>query len=199
MGHLLLTSTGFFHQNVRTQFSELLSKRKSAVIITTASPKKELNQFAIQAKQDLKELGFETVSFLDIENETIESLQEADVIYLNGGNPFVLLHFLRKSGADRLIQNRAKEDCIIVGVSADAVVLGSSIRIVEWFSPKLNTIKLENLTGCQLYNSTVFPHFDREDLFPADDSIEERILAFEQVSNERVIRLVDDEFQLLTI
>jgi len=54
MGHLLLTSTGFYYQNVRNQFSELLSRRKSAVIITTASPKKECNQFAIQAMQDLK-------------------------------------------------------------------------------------------------------------------------------------------------
>lgn len=199
MGHLLLTSTGFYKQNARNQFSDLLSRRMSAVIITTASPKKELNQFAIQAMRDLKEFGFETVTFLDIENETIESLQDADVIYLNGGNPFVLLHFLRKSGADRVIQKRAKEDCIVVGVSAGAVVLGSSIRIVEWFSPELNTIELENLTGCQLYNSSVFPHADRGDLFPHDDTIEERILAFEHASGERVIRLADDEYQLLTI
>jgi len=77
------------------------------------------------------------------------------------------------------------------------VVLGSSIRIVEWFSPKLNTIKIENLTGCQLYNSSVFLHSDREDLFPAHDSIKERILAFEMASNERVIRLADDEFHLV--
>ena len=149
--------------------------------------------------QDLKEFGIETVTFLDIENETIESLQAADVIYLNGGNPFVLLYFLRKSGADRLIQKRAKEDCAVVGVSAGAVVLGSSIQIVEWFSPELNTIKLENLTGCQLYNFSIFPHADRADLFPHNDTIETRILAFEKASNERVIRLADDEFQLLTI
>ena len=43
----------------------------------------------------------------------------------------MLLHFLRKSRADRVIQKRAKEDCVVVGVSAGAVVLGSSIQIVE--------------------------------------------------------------------
>jgi len=158
-----------------------------------------LNQFTIQAREDLKQFGFEAVTFLDIENETIEYLQDADVIYLSGGNPFVLLYFLRKSGADRVIQKRTKEDCVVVGVSVGAVVLGSSIQIVEWFSPELNTIKLENLTGCQLYNFSIFPHSDRADLFPANDSIEERILAFEKASDDRVIRLADDEFHLLTI
>lgn len=90
-----------------------------------------MNQFAIQAKEDLKELGFEQLTSLDVEMESIDSLLVADVIYLNGRNPFVLLHFLRKSGADHVIQMRAKDDCLIVGVSAGSVVLGSSIRIVE--------------------------------------------------------------------
>jgi dipeptidase E len=199
MGRLLLTSTGFFHQNIRGQFSELISKRKLAIIITTASPLKELNQFAIQAKEDLKDLGFEQVTFLDVEKESIDSLLDADVIYLNGGNPFVLLHFLRESGAVHLIHMKAKEDCLIVGVSAGSVVLGSSIRIVEWFSPSLNTVELKDLAGCQLFNSSIFPHVDREDLFPSADSIEERILAFEMTTDEQVLRLADDECKVLTI
>jgi len=197
MGHLLLTSTGFFYQKVRVQFNKLITNKKFAVIITTASPKKELNQFAIQAKIDLEDMGFEQVTFLDVENESIESLQDTDVIYISGGNPFMLLHHLRKSGADRLLLKRAKEDCIIVGVSAGAVVLGSSIRIVEWFSPELNTMNLTDFTGCQLYSRSLFPHSDREDLFPGSDSIEKRILAFEKVSGEHVIRLADDEFHLI--
>lgn len=199
MGQLLLTSTGFFYQKVREQFCELITKRKSAVIITTASPRKELNQYAIQAKVDLKELGIEQVSFLDVEKESIDPLRDADIIYINGGNPFVLLHFLRESGADRLIQMRAKGDCLIVGVSAGSVVLGSSIRIVEWFSPSLNTVELKGFAGLQLFNSSIFPHAEREDLFPASNSIEERIQAFEITSGEQVIRLTDDACKIMTI
>lgn len=199
MGHLLLTSTGFFHQKVRKQINKVISNRKSAVIITTASPRKELNQYAIQAKVDLKELGIEQVSFLDVEKESIDPLRDADIIYINGGNPFVLLHFLRESGADRLIQMRAKGDCLIVGVSAGSVVLGLSIRIVEWFSPSLNTVELKNLAGCQLFNSSIFPHLDREDLFLATTSIEERIEVFEKTTGERVIRLADDTCKVLII
>ena len=59
MSYLLLTSTGFFHQKVRDQFYELNSNKKSAVIITTASPQKEFNQYAIQARVDLIDMGFE--------------------------------------------------------------------------------------------------------------------------------------------
>ena len=199
MSKLLLTSTGFFHQKVRDQFNELISNKKSAVIITTASPQKEFNQYAIQARVDLIDMGFEQVTFLDVEKEAIAALEDADVIYLNGGNPFRLLHSLRESGADELLQKRAKEDCVIVGVSAGAVVLGASIRIVEWFSPSLNTIDLKDFKGCELYNYSLFPHLDRIDLFPGTTSIEERIREFEKSSGEHVLRLADDEFKLITI
>ncbi|WP_342542671.1 Type 1 glutamine amidotransferase-like domain-containing protein [Paenisporosarcina sp. FSL H8-0542] len=199
MGHLLLTSTGFFHEKVREQFIELISNRKSAVIITTASAQKESNPFAIQARVDLLDMGFEQVTFLDVEREKIDCLRTADVIYLNGGNPFRLLHALRESGADELLQMRAKEDCVIVGVSAGAVVLGASIRIVDWFSPSLNTMNLKNFKGCELYKSSLFPHVDRIDLFPGTTPIEERIHAFEKTSGEHVLRLVDSEFKIMEI
>lgn len=199
MGHLLLTSTGFFHQKVRDQFNELISNKKSAVIITTASAQKESNPFAIQARVDLLNMGFEQVTFLDVEREKIDCLRTADVIYLNGGNPFRLLHALRESGADELLQMRAKEDCVIVGVSAGAVVLGLSIRIVEWFSPALNTIDMRDFTGCELYNFSLFPHADRIDLFPGTTPIEERIHAFEKTSGEHVLRMADNEFKILKI
>ena len=199
MGHLLLTSTGFFHQKVRNQFNKLISNKKLAVIITTASPRKEQNHFAIRAKAELEEMGFRSVVFLDIEKEPVDILHRADVIYINGGNPFTLLHYFKETEAIRVIQEKAKENCIIVGVSAGAVVLGSSIRIVEWFSPELNKVNLESLSAAQLFFFSIFPHADREDLFPDTKSIEERIVAFEKTSGEVVIRLADDDFKLIEI
>ncbi|EPD49468.1 hypothetical protein HMPREF1210_03367 [Paenisporosarcina sp. HGH0030] len=199
MSKLLLTSTGFFHQKVREQFNALISNRKFAVIITTASAQKELNPFVIQARVDLLGMGIEQVTFLDVEREPIDCLQAADVIYLNGGNPFRLLHALRESGAEKLLQKRSKEDSVIVGVSAGAVVLGASIRIIDWFSPSLNTMNLKNFKGCELYKSSLFPHADRIDLFPGTTPIEERIQAFEESSGEHVLRLEDNEFKILKI
>ena len=199
MAQLLLTSTGFFHQKVRDQFLKLIPNKKSAVIITTASPQKELNQYAIQAKVDLTEMGFEQVSFLDFDKDSIAPLEHADVIYLNGGNPFKLLYALKESSADRLLQKRATEPCVLVGVSAGAVVLGASTGIVDWFSPTLNTMGMKDFKGCGLYAFSLFPHADREDLFPGDTPIEARIQAFEEASGEDVLRLADDEFELLII
>ena len=184
---------------MRAQFNKLITNKKSAVIITTASPKKELNPFAIQARVDLESMGFGQVTFLDVEKEPIDSLRDADVIYISGGNPYVLLHHLRESGADQLLRNIANEDVIIVGVSAGAVVLGSSIRIVEWFSPALNTIDIKDFTGIQLFDFSILPHADRKDLFVFADSIEDRIIAFEKASGERVLRLADDEFKFIGI
>ena len=78
-------------------------------------------------------------------------------------------------------------------------MLGESICIVEWFNPSLNTVELENFTGCQLFDFSLFPHADRADLFPGLISIEKRIRAFEKSSGKQVLRLADDEFDLITI
>lgn len=198
MGGILLTSTGFFTDEIRTAFSRMTGSFSSACIITTASPQKENNRFAQKAKDDLHALGATHIRFLDIEMEDPSCLQKFDVIYLNGGNPFHLLFQLKKSGAGKLLQ-QTTSDQTLVGVSAGSMVLGPSIEIVEEFTPTLNTIPLHDFTGLNMTEFTVFPHYDREDLFvhPSGDSIEKRIFRYERRSGKRIYRLKDDSYLAL--
>ncbi|WHY99358.1 Type 1 glutamine amidotransferase-like domain-containing protein [Peribacillus simplex] len=202
MTKILLTSNGFFTDLIKQQFLQLIDGDLSnlkATIITTASHKKQNNRFAMKAKEDLLGYGFKKVDFNDIEFYKPELLEKYNVIYINGGNPFNLLYHMKKSGADLIIKDIAKQNTVIVGVSAGAIILGPNIEVVNYFTPQINTVDMQDLTALGLTNKAIFPHYDREDLFPNNSgmSIEDRLKVFENINKCSVVRLKDDESVLI--
>ncbi|MEC0347658.1 Type 1 glutamine amidotransferase-like domain-containing protein [Peribacillus frigoritolerans] len=202
MTKILLTSNGFFTDLIKQQFLQLIDGDLSnlkATIITTASHKKQNNRFAMKAKEDLLGYGFKKVDFNDIEFDKPELLKKYNVIYINGGNPFNLLYHMKKSGADLIIKDIAKQNTVIVGVSAGAIILGPNIEVVNYFTPQINTVDMQDLTALGLTNKAIFPHYDREDLFPNNSgrSIEDRLKVFENINKCSVVRLKDDESVLI--
>lgn len=201
MAKILLTSNGFFTESIKQEFLNLLEGDKadlSAAIITTASPKKEQNRFAVKAWEDFLKMGIWHIEFIDIEFDDPSKLEAFDVIYLNGGNPFYLLHHLKRSGADQVLQKMA-EDKILLGVSAGAMVLGPDIQVADYFTPEMNTLQTKDLSGLKLIEEPIFPHYGREDLFPAASgaSIEERLKVFEMKYKCTVLRIAEDESQVI--
>ncbi len=190
MKKVILASHGFQkNKNLKKHILTLLPKslkELSAVIITTASAEwKEKNKHAILAKQVLEDMGFKKVIFLDVEFENPNELKKYDVIYINGGNPFYLLYHLKKSGSDKIITQLANKGVIIVGVSGGGVVLGPTINIVDYFDRKINTIKLKDLTGLNLSNIIIYPHYTKK--------MEEKIKKFEVKYRCKVRRLNDNQ------
>ncbi|MGG4266203.1 Type 1 glutamine amidotransferase-like domain-containing protein [Peribacillus simplex] len=202
MTKVLLTSNGFFTDLIKQQFLQLIDGDLSnlkATIITTASHNKQNNRFAMKAKEDLLGFGFKKVDFNDVEFDKPELLEKYNVIYINGGNPFYLLYHMKKSGADSILKNIAKQNTIILGVSAGAIILGPNIEVVNYFTPQRNTVTMQNLTALGLTNKAIFPHYDREDLFQNNSgrSIEDRLKVFENIKKCSVVRLKDDESVLI--
>ncbi|MEV5113000.1 Type 1 glutamine amidotransferase-like domain-containing protein [Peribacillus frigoritolerans] len=202
MNKILLTSNGFFTDLIKQQFLQLIDGDLSnikATIITTASHKKQNNRFAMKAKEDLLGFGFKRVDFNDIEFDKPELLEKYNVIFINGGNPFYLLYHMKKSGADLILKDIAKQNTVIVGVSAGAIILGPNIEVVNYFTPQINTVDMQDLTALGLTNKAIFPHYDREDLFQNNSgrSIEDRLKVFENINKCSVVRLKDDESVLI--
>lgn len=190
MENFILSSHGF--QKNRTLKKKLLTllpkaaNNLSVAIITTASAEwKEKNKHAILAKQVFENMDFKQVKFVDIEFENPNKLKKFDVIYINGGNPFYLLYHLKKSGADKVITQLADKGVIIVGISGGGVILGPSIKIVDYFDKKINTIKLKDLNGLNLTDTIIYPHYTKE--------AEEKIKKFEDKYQCKVRRLTDNQ------
>ena len=202
MFRILLTSNGFFTEQIKQQFLQLTDgqlENKKATVITTASQQKQNQKYAIKAKEDMIGMGFDQVDFTDIEFDQPDTLQNYDVIYINGGNPFYLLYHLKESGTDLIIKKLAEQGVIFVGVSAGAMIFGHNIEVVSLFTPQMNDVKINDLTAIGLTNNIIFPHYDREDLFPDSlgRSIEDRLKVFESLTNYSVTRLKDDEYLLI--
>ncbi|CAG9607028.1 Type 1 glutamine amidotransferase-like domain-containing protein [Pseudoneobacillus rhizosphaerae] len=202
MAKILLTSNGFFTDLIKQQFLHLFEnpiREKRATIITTASQQKQHNRFAIKAKEDLLKMGFFQVDFTDVEYDSPELLENYDVIYINGGNPFYLLYHLRKSGADLILKKMAQHNAVFVGVSAGAVIFGPNIEIVNFFTPQMNNVNMKDLTAIGLTDKTIFPHYDREDVFPdhLGRSIEDRLKLYESINKCSVVRIKDDGYLLI--
>ncbi|WP_239629088.1 Type 1 glutamine amidotransferase-like domain-containing protein [Paenibacillus sp. H1-7] len=197
MRKMLLTSAGFTTPHITEAFLRLLDQsplKSTAVIITTAAV--QLRSQArpnVKAKQALENMGFQRVDFLDIEFEDAERLREYDVICLGGGNPFYLLHHLRVSGSDRIIEELGSQGKVLMGISAGTLALGPDIHIVDHFTPYMNQVGLTDLTALHLNNEIVFPHYGREDKFPHEKNIEERIQDFEAKQQCEVQRITDVE------
>jgi len=202
MASIFLTSNGFFTETIKGEFLATLKKQRinpKAVIITTASTLKEKNRFALKTKNDFFEMDIKHVDFIDVELEKGERLKEYNIIYINGGNPFRLLYFMKKSGADLILRSLSKQNTILIGASAGAVILGPSIDVVQHFSPELNEIGLNDYTALSLTDIAIFPHYDREGVFKEDTgkSIEDRLSEFEEWNNISVTRLKDDQYILI--
>lgn len=194
----MLTSNGFYTDAIKEEFLKLLDgepRELDVAIITTASPKKENNRFAQKAKEDFQEMGFKRINFIDLEFDDPNRLSHKDVIYINGGNPFDLLFHTKNSGADQILKQLISKNVIIVGVSAGAVVLGPSIKVVHHFTPQMDTRNTRVFTAIGLTDKYVFPHYDREDIFKdsSNKTIELRLKEFELKEKCHVTRLKDDD------
>lgn len=200
MAKIFLTSNGLSTEIIKHEFITALKQltNPKAVIITTASPQKEKNKYASKTKNDLLQIGLKQVDFLDVEVEEAKKLKQYNIIYINGGNPFHLLYYIKKSGADTVISKLSKQNAIIMGTSAGALILGPHIEVVNHFTPEMNKIGMNDFTALNITDKAIFPHYDREDVFQdnSGQSIEDRIREFESNKHVSIVRLQDNQYIL---
>ena len=126
---LLLTSQGL-PSKLKETFVSLLHKPTSEIklsFITTAAygdyknPKwlnvyrKQLNNYGIQQIEDL--------DLKDKNQKELETiLKDKDIIFVNGGNSFYLLYWVRKSGFDKLLPQFLNQGTLYIGVSAGSYI-----------------------------------------------------------------------------
>ena len=166
---LFLTSAGLPPETTEA-FLGLLGKKpeETAVcIITTASfanhPEGDA-PYVKADKQRLSELGFGTMVEIDLRKENENSLSgklaNLDVVFVEGGNTFYLMKYVRESGFDKAIKRFLDGGGIYLGVSAGSYVAGPDISPAGW-SPDWdeNKVGLKDLKGLGLVDFYISPHY----------------------------------------
>jgi dipeptidase E len=167
---LLLTSAGVKNASIHNALVDLLGKpigECTALCITTASyalrngPALAWSFITGEGSETpMTELGWESVGVLELtalpsldQAIWLPSVQETDVLLVNGGDPLYLSYWMRQSGlADLLPSLRA----VYVGLSAGSMVMAPCIgeHFVGWTPPTGGDETLG------LVDFAMFPHLD---------------------------------------
>lgn len=190
-GKLLLTSTGLSSENIAKRFQSFFTDpgSQAVAIVTTASEDKEQNKYSQLAKKQFEGMGFTKIDFIDLETEPATNFSSYGVIYVCGGNTFKLLKFAREANFQSSIDDLLKRNGVYVGVSAGSIIVGPSIDIANEVEPDPNDIGLEDLTGFNITNLVILPHYSPE--------IEEETKTFETKYGVIVERLNNSQAVLI--
>jgi len=165
---LLLTSEGLTTKAIRNAFYELFDKKSdiSLGFIPTAAHLEPRQDWVIEDIQKLIDMGIrvKVIDLRMVEKVDLKSiLEKLDGVWVNGGNTFYLLKWMRKSGFLEIIHEILKKGKVYVGVSAGSIIAGPSIDICTWKNvDDTSCVLMDDLSALHLTNVSVFPHYSKE-------------------------------------
>jgi len=186
---LLLTSTGWATDAIKQAFLSLLSKppQVCSILLIACIESPQEQEWTEMEKEELHSMGIEKISVYNLLEEKAPAKTTADVLCVCGGNTFVYLDRLRKTGMDQMIKQAVTSNqSVYVGISAGSIIAGPDIEIGGWGSlGDPNEIDLQNLQGFGLTGTTIFPHYT-----PVQ---EQEVKEFQARVSYPIVTLTDDE------
>jgi len=166
---LFLTSAGLPPETTEA-FLKLLGRKPEETkifFIFTASlaehPKGDA-EYVKKDKQRLSDLGFKLITDIDLRSENEVSLKDKlkdfNVIFVEGGNTFYLLKYVRESGLDKVLKPFLEKGGVYLGVSAGSYIAGPDISLAQWkHADDQNIVGLKDLSGLGLVDFYISPHY----------------------------------------
>lgn len=191
MKKLLLTSTGFTNPQIAKTFLQLVHKKHSDItvlFIPTAARTDEELSYVKESKKELHSLGIRNIVVINL-NRCISyhEINNADCMYVCGGNTFYLLHKIRETGFGEVVKKFVEDGKVYVGVSAGSIIAGPDISVAEPFDK--NDVCLSEFTGLLLTNNVVSPHYSEKERHIVDK--------IKRKSKYKIITLTDNQALLI--
>lgn len=202
---LLFTSAGIRNDSILNALKEMLGKpfnEANLCFIPTASIAEAGNHdWFVDDLNRIYNLGWKQFDILDLnglpKNMTIERLQAADVIYVEGGNTYALA----KAIADNDLEDdflHLLEAKVYVGVSAGSMIFSKDLteRMVAWYGENealYNANGKQQLSPFNVFNWFFKPHIDfdswkRKDMdFP-----------YYAVDDETALKVIDGNVEVIS-
>jgi len=124
--------------------------------------------------------------------ELQDRLEAFDVIWLNGGNTYMLRYAIQKSGGDSAISNAIKNGVIYGGDSAGSIVVGPTLK---YYSGADDPAVVPNIIydGLKIVDFSILPHWGSEEYGDVLEKIEKLL----KEDSFNTFRLTDEEFILV--
>ncbi len=168
---LLLTANGLTPAIVQA-FKQVYKKpfeQSSVGFITTAAfgeedgPEWNAIAWLEKHREQLREQKITDIENIDLkevnEYELEEKLLSKDILYINGGNTFYLLYWVRKRKLENLLRIFLQRGRVYIGVSAGSIIACPTIESAGWEPADKNAVNLTDLKGLNLVPFLIHPHF----------------------------------------
>jgi len=193
---LLLTSAGFLNKEVSDTFLSLFNKPAGQIhiiFIPTASRTEHELKYVAESRQELVDLGITNITTLNLDRKvTVEEINNADAIYVCGGNTFYLLQKIRESGLDQLLPHFGG---LYVGVSAGSIVVGPNIEVSGPWDE--NDVNLSDTTDMKIVDFAVVPHCQRKDQTIVEDLKNRADYEIMELTDNQAVLVEDDERKII--
>lgn len=204
---LLLTSNGICNQTLADALAELASKKpgevKVAFIPTAVNVETGNNKdWFIAQLTDLQKFGFTQINIVEIAAMGIdwrEKLDNADVVYAGGGNPYYLLDVMRKVEFDTWFKQNIDKK-VYVGGSSGAIVMTPSVRVatIKTYESR-NAPSITDLTALNYVDFELAPHVpDWPSLEEVAEYAKTTPNAVYAIDNQTGIQVKDDELEIIS-
>lgn len=162
-------------------FADIDLKGKTITFIPTAAVHEKINFYVKSGRKALEQMGL-LIDELEISTapsfEISKKLQENDYIYISGGNTFFLLQELRKTGADKIIEEQIGLGKLYIGESAGSMILSPTIEYVKDMDNYKTATDLADFRALNIVNFYPLPH---RNSFPFKKIVEKIIFKYESV------------------
>jgi len=168
---LLLTSGGITNKSIEKALFDLVGKKAedtSLVFIpTAANVEKGDKGWLINDLANLKKLNFKSIDIADIsaveEKVWRPKLEEADILFFEGGNTYHLMQWINKSGLIALLPELL-ENKIYVGLSAGSMVTNKDLALsISQIIYEEDLDKTEDMKGLGFVDFYFLPHLNSPD------------------------------------
>ncbi|WP_271711707.1 Type 1 glutamine amidotransferase-like domain-containing protein [Marinigracilibium pacificum] len=196
---LFLLSKGLTTDTLEREFLNLLEKEPQlnsvAVIVNASSTIQKKYKKTEKVKIQFTKMGFDStkIELFDLMKTSHRELSRFDIIYILGGNPFLLLNEVNKSGAHKTLESLMFKDKILMGYSAGSLLLGPNLSLMNHVDSLLgfNEINLKELSCIGLYDFYIFPHYT--EFTSQVPELAAKIENFESLSDKPLHRLNDNQ------
>ena len=206
MRKLFLTSYFSGSAKLLPGFTNNTCSGKKLVFIPTASIVEKVNFYVGADKKTLEKLGL-IVDELEISkaspDEVKTKMNNADYVFVEGGNTFFLLQELKRTGTDKLIIDHINKGKLYIGASAGSMILSKDIEYVKHMDDPAAAPELKNkFTALSIVDFCIVPHCTN---FPFKKAAEKIMgeysgkLDLRPISNNQAVTVDDDTVEILTV
>ena len=149
--------------SARRKLNELIDHTKKCLYVPLAWPDKSFSGCLEFMTNELKDVDIPGIDMIKSAQELYnKNFNDYSFIYIGGGNTFSLLKELKDSGSFEKIKEYLKNDGIVYGGSAGAIIFGKDLD--SCITDDENEVRLTDIAGFDMLNGySLLCHFTNRD------------------------------------